>query len=195
MPSAYGLSTSVQTSGAAFDVVCGMRAVRRLLMAHRGKIVNLVFFLVLGVGLVLGGSSYLLYQYRFAATAAHADGTVIRDDVRWTGGKNARTHYCPVVGFLTERQQPIQFTSHECSSSASDVGSTVEVLYDPDDPLNAKLDTMTAWMLRWGLGGVPIVVGLLFAVGSVRRIARARSRRHGHERGDRVQDKPRPPTA
>src|SRR5437870_11803981 len=44
-----------------------MRTLRGLLRAHWGKITCLL----LGVGLVVGGVSYLMDQQRFAATAVH----------------------------------------------------------------------------------------------------------------------------
>lgn len=158
-----------------------MRAALRLLRAHWGKAITLV----LGIGLILGGSYYLVYQYQFAKAATHTNGTVISVEARTgTGGKG--TTYCPVVTFLTERRQPVQFTSFVCSSSAPNIGSTIEVLYDPNDPQNAKLDTTSDRLLRWGLGGGPIVIGLLVVIGSIRGIARTRTR--GQAGGDRVQD-------
>jgi len=164
----------------------GMRALRRLLRAHWGKIACLAF----GVGLAVGGSYYLWDQHRFAATAAHADGTIVGLEESTSTDEDGGTTYCPVVRFVSERQQTVQFTAGECSYPAPRVGRTVEVLYDPDHPQRANLGTMGAVLMRWFLGSVFTVIGLLFATGAVYSIAGAVSRRHGQQRGDRIQDNP-----
>ncbi len=162
-----------------------MRTSRGLLKAHWGKITCLL----LGAGLVVGGVSYLMDQQRFAATAAHADGIVVD---RTVSTSNNKTTYCAVVRFRTAREQPIQFTSGECTNPAPAVGASVKVLYDPDNPRHAKLDTTWARLTRWGFGGAITFVGLLFAAGSIFAIARAVWRKSGRQRGDGVRDDLRP---
>jgi Protein of unknown function (DUF3592) len=162
-----------------------MRTLQGLLKAHWGKITCLL----LGVGLVVGGVSYLTGEQRFAATAAHADGIVVGHRVSMSNGK---TTYCPVVRFRTAREQPIQFTSGLCDSNAPAVGDSVKVLYDPDNPRHAKLDSTLNRLARWGFGGAITVVGLLFAAGSIFAIARAVWRKIGRRRGDGVRDDLRP---
>ncbi len=161
-----------------------MRTLRSLLKAHWGKIVCLL----LGAGLVVGGSYYLRDQQRFAARAAHANGMVVRLTSSTHHDKHGTsTTYCPVVRFVTVREQSVEFTSGECSSPAPRVGASVKVLYDPDNPRHAKLDTTSARLTRWGFGGAMIIVGLLFGGGSIFGIARAVWRRPGRQRshGDR----------
>lgn len=179
------MSASVQMDAASLRCY-GMRALRRLLRAHWGKIACLAF----GVGLAVGGSYYLWDQHRFAATAAHADGTIVGLEESTSTDEDGGTTYCPVVRFVSERQQTVQFTAGECSYPAPRVGRTVEVLYDPDHPQRANLGTMGAVLMRWFLGSVFTVIGLLFATGAVYSIAGAVSRRHGQQRGDRIQDNP-----
>ena len=167
-----------------------MRTLRGLLKAHWGKITCLL----LGVGLVVGGVSYLTGEQRFAATAAHADGIVVGHRVSTSHRQNgsSTTTYCPVVRFRTARGQPIQFGSNECTSDAPAVGASVKVLYDPDNPRHAKLDATWARLARWGFGGAITLVGLLFAAGSIFAIARAVWRKIGRRRSDGVRDDLRP---
>ena len=93
-----------------------MRTLRGLLKAHWGKITCLL----LGVGLVVGGVSYLMGEQRFAATAAHADGIVVGLRVSTSHSQNgsSTTSWCPVVRFRTARGQSIQFGSNVCSGYA-----------------------------------------------------------------------------
>jgi hypothetical protein len=166
-----------------------MRTLRGLLKTRWGKII----FLLLGVGLVVGGVSYLMGEQRFAATAAHADGIVVdlRVSTSTSKGRTSVT-YCPVVRFRTARGQPIQFTSGECVSAAPAVGASVKVLYDPDNPRHAELDTTWARLTRWVWGGAITAVGLVFAAGSIFAIARAVCRKIGRRRGDGNRDDLRP---
>jgi hypothetical protein len=183
-----GASTSSMPSpkrGPSMRPGVGMRTLRGVLKAHWGKITCLL----LGAGLVVGGVSYLMDQQRFAATAAHADGIVVDQTVHTS---NNKTTYCAVVRFRTAREQPIQFTSGECSNPAPSVGAPVKVLYDPDNPRHAELDATWARLTRWGFGGAITVVGLLFAAGSIFAIARAVWRKIGRRRGDGVRDDLRP---
>ena len=187
-----GASTSSMPSpkrGPSMRPGVSMRTLRGLLKAHWGKITCLL----LGVGLVIGGVSYLTGEQRFAVTAAHADGIVVGQRVSTsTSKRGSTTTYCPVVRFRTAREQPIQFTSGECSNPAPEVGASVKVLYDPDNPRHAELDATWARLVRWGFGGAISVVGLLFAAGSIFAIARAVWHKIGRRRGDGVRDDLRP---
>jgi WD40 repeat protein len=187
-----GASTSSMPSpkrGPSMRPGVSMRTLRGLLKAHWGKITCLL----LGVGLVVGGVSYLTGEQSFAATAAHADGIVVGHRVSTSTSQHRTTvTYCPVVRFRTAHEQPIQFTSGECTSSAPEVGAPVKVLYDPDNPRHAELDATWARLVRWGFGGAITVVGLLFAAGSIFAIARAVWRKIGRRRGDGVRDDLRP---
>jgi hypothetical protein len=71
-----------------------MRTLRRLLKARWGKITCLL----LGVGLVVGGASYLMGQQRFSATAAHTHGIVVGNSVFTSSSSSRRANsasYCP----------------------------------------------------------------------------------------------------
>jgi hypothetical protein len=161
-----------------------MRTLRGFLKAHWGKITCLL----LGVGLVVGGGYYLWDQEHFAVTAAHADGIVVGHTLSASHNDHgSSTTYCPVVRFFTERKQPIEFRSSVCTGGVFGgppaVGASVKVLYDPDNPHHAKLDTTWASLTRWGFASGMILVGLLVAAGSIFAIALAVWRKTGRRRG------------
>jgi len=141
---------------------------------RRGKII----FLLVGVGLLVGGGFYFGHQQRFAAKAVHADGVIVRLTTSHSSSRKggSSTAYCPVVRFVTRRAETIEFESNECWSPAPRVGASIKVLYDPDNPYHAKLDTLPARLFRWGLGVAMTVLGLLFvAPGIAGLVRRARA--------------------
>jgi hypothetical protein len=111
-------------------------------------------FLLIGIGL-LGGAFYLYRNTsNFLDTARKAPGTVV-----------ALRSGAPEVKFRTEQGREIQFTSSVSSKPPSySVGDTVEVLYQPDQPDNAEVNSfMTLWlgvMIAGAMGTVFSLVGL-----------------------------------
>jgi len=146
--------------------------------AHRGKII----FLLVGAGLLLGSFYYFRHQQRFAAKAAHVDGVIVglTTSHSSSGKGGGSTTYCPVVRFVTPREETIEFESHTCSSPAPRVGASIRVLYDPDNPRHAKLDRLSDRLFRWGLGVVMTALGLLFVVPSTIGLVRRRAPGAGH---------------
>jgi hypothetical protein len=108
-------------------------------------------FLLIGIALL----AVALYLYRntsnFIDSARKAQGTVV-----------ALRSGAPEVKFRTEQGREIQFTSSVSSKPPSySVGETVEVLYPPDQPDKAEVNSfMTLWL------GV-IIVGVLGTVFSL----------------------------
>jgi hypothetical protein len=105
------------------------------------------------------------------ATASSANGVVVdvaRVIERRQGGpdnrhtKNVPVYY-PVVQFVTAREQVVRFQADEGSEkrSAYRVGASIQVLYDPANPQDARLDT---WASRWGFGILGVSLGLIFVV-------------------------------
>jgi hypothetical protein len=94
----------------------------------------------------------------FLDRAEDAEGEVIemirsRSDDSYT--------YKPVVEFTTPSGVQIEFTSSTSSNPPSyDVGEIVDVLYDPEDPNNARIDgAFSLWFLPVFLS----IFGLIFA--------------------------------
>ncbi len=102
----------------------------------------------LSVGFGLGISNV-----RFASGAKRTDGVVV--DLVWRSGGKGRPSAAPVVSYEVDGKA-YQFTSGTASRPPSyDVGEKVGVLYDPEDPSDAKLDGF------WELYMLPFIFGLL----------------------------------
>jgi Protein of unknown function (DUF3592) len=117
------------------------------------------FFLGVGVLLLVVGAVVALFTARFIAGAERADGTVV-DLVLSDSGDDEDDQdvvYRPVVRFTTAEGRAVEFVSSLGSSPPShSKGDSVEVLYDPDDPNDARLsDFLDLWfdaLLAGGLG-------------------------------------------
>ncbi|MGH3116925.1 MAG: DUF3592 domain-containing protein [Gaiellales bacterium] len=115
-------------------------------------------FLVLGVVFLVVAAVTLVLTLRFVAGAERATGTVI-DLSRETDSEGEVVFY-PVVSFTTAEGRTLEFRSSSGSSFPPQPGDRVEVLYDPDDPKDARL---SGFFDLWGL---PIVFGFIGAVAS-----------------------------
>jgi hypothetical protein len=112
--------------------------------------------LALGVGLLLASAATFVHIQRFMAGAEHATGTVI--DLSEDLSSNDGTVYYPVVRFTTAEGRTVEFRSSTGSSSPPDVGDRVDVLYDADDPQDAKLSGFfDLWLWTIALGGLGIM--------------------------------------
>jgi hypothetical protein len=123
------------------------------------------FALFIGIGLlfIVVGAFVIGGTQRFLATSIEADGRIvdfrehqdIDDDVPM---------YSPVVEFTAGDGQAYRFTSSSSSSSIPKVGRQVAVLYNPEQPRDAKIKSWTSlWMLPTifiGLGSMLFLVGL-----------------------------------
>ena len=108
-----------------------------------------------GVLLLAAAAVTAFLTYRFIADSERADGTVV--DLRESyDSEDNTTSYYPVVRFETAEGRPVRFESKV--STSDDVGDTVEVLYDPDDPEDAKLaGFLNLWFLSLILGALGAV--------------------------------------
>jgi Protein of unknown function (DUF3592) len=118
-------------------------------------------FTALGILLLLV-AMYLVQQTRtFYREASKAQGTVI-DLVR--GRSSSSRTYAPVVRFVTEAGESIEFTSDTGSNPPSySEGEIVEVLYRPETPHAARINGFFAlWLgplVSSGLGTVFTLIG------------------------------------
>lgn len=113
--------------------------------------------------------SFFLYRrtQHFVQSASHAQGTVTQMVER--AGHDSGTVYSPVYTF----QDP-EGKQHEIHSSGGNyppaykVGDTVPVLYQPDKPDNAKIDSfLEVWIfpaMFAGFGCIDLFVGLVLLV-------------------------------
>jgi hypothetical protein len=117
-------------------------------------------FAGIGVVLLVIAAVMGFFTYRFIEGAERADGTVV-DLVESYDSEDNTTVYYPVVRFVTPAGRPVRFKSH--SSTSDDVGDTVEVLYDPDDPTDARVSGI---FNVWGFSLITAPLGAVFvAVG------------------------------
>jgi hypothetical protein len=100
-----------------------------------------LIFLVIGIGL-LGGAIYLAHDTRqFVATASIANGEVI--DLIESRDSDDDPVYRPRVRFQTPDGVVREFTSTVGSNPAGFyVGEGVDVMYDPRQPSDARIDTL-----------------------------------------------------
>lgn len=141
-------------------------------------------FAAVGVVVLVVGAVVFVRTAQFVAGAERGTGTVIELS-RGTNSEGGVTYY-PVVRFTTSEGEAIEFVSSTGSSPPFAVpGDRVDVLYDPDDPYNAKLDGfLDLWLLP---GGFVVMGGVLIGIAPlVRHHTRSLSsadaewlRRHG----------------
>ncbi|MES2820985.1 MAG: DUF3592 domain-containing protein [Pseudomonadota bacterium] len=126
-------------------------------------------FTLVGVGLLVGALLLFKSTSSFIDQATSAEGTVV--DLVASRSSNSTT-YRPVVRFLSQSGQNVEFTSSTGSSPASySTGEKVEVLYLASDPQGAQIsgffDLWGGSVILAGLGSVFFLVGggiILFGV-------------------------------
>lgn len=116
-----------------------------------------------GVMIASGGICFvislvsLVYSWHFVRVAAHTDGKIIRM-IEHTD-KDGDTAYFPVFSFRDG--QGNEQTIHSSSGSFPpdyEVGDTVPVLYRPDDPSNAKINSFSS---IWGISLITGIIALV----------------------------------
>lgn len=113
----------------------------------------------LGSIFALIGFGMIANDLMFASSAEETTGTVIRNI---TQSDSDGVSYKPVVEFRDSSGTRREFASSMSTSwIAYDQGETVDVLYDPDNPERASIDSTTE---RYILPGIFAAMGSLFAV-------------------------------
>lgn len=131
-------------------------------------------FIVVGVGLIVVGLVLTALTARFVSNADSATGTVV-DLSRERDSEGAILFY-PVVRFTTADGRTVEFRSSSGSGSPPQPGDMVEVLYEPDDPGDARLGGFTEiWSAPLIVGGIGLV--MLGVALVVRRLARPLSKK------------------
>ncbi len=117
------------------------------------------------VGVLFAGLGFHSYRSTraFLARAHRVPGVVV--DLSWSRSRNGGTYH-PVLRFQTLDGRTVQATSDVGSRPApARPGQAVTVLYDPENPQEARLDTMTGRGTL--LGVIFMVIGALVAIGGV----------------------------
>ena len=122
------------------------------------KAVSIVKFLFTLIGLGLCAGAVFLYDdtRSFLAEAQQTEGTVI--DLQVSRSSDSYT-YRPVVRFTTPGGEAMEFVSSVGSNPPSyDRGETVDILYLPNSPRDARIgDFFSLW-------GAPLILGVLGSV-------------------------------
>ena len=114
------------------------------------------FFTAVGAAMLIAALYWVQSTRSFVAAAAVAQGTVI--DLEASRSDNSTT-WRPVVRFNLPDGRAVQFSSSMSSNPPSyHKGERVEVLYQPSQPYNAKIN---GFLSLWG---GPLIVGGLGAV-------------------------------
>jgi hypothetical protein len=137
-------------------------------------------FIVIGygicfvVGLAMLIPSYIVIRRRlqFLQTATAAASGVVVENIWTTGATRQDGCYCPRIRFQTTDGHEIDFVSDSGNNPASySVGESVSLLYDPQHPEKASINSFTSlWLLPILLGilGVGCTVpGIIFLVGKI----------------------------
>ncbi len=117
-----------------------------------------VLFAVIGLGMLAGAVALAMNTRAFIATAKHASGTVT-ELVPKRDSDDGSTTYTPVVMFEADSGASVSFTSSFSSNPPSyAVGETVEVLYEPGNPNDARIKGFgSLWLAPVILGGIGTV--------------------------------------
>lgn len=138
-------------------------------MKQDGKVLYYIF-LSIGIVMMLISAAIFYYQYRATSNLIHTTGVIV--DTEWRRGnphargtKRNKATWRPVVAFRPTPDYTFIFKSKSGSSLyENSEGETVEVIYPPGQPHQAKI--YSAWMnfFKWGLIGL---FGIIFSAASL----------------------------
>jgi len=136
------------------------------------NVVGYGIFFVVGLAMLIG--SYFIIQRRlqFLQTSTAAASGVVVENVYIKGTMHESGCYCPRIRFQTVDGHEINFVSDSgCNPAAYSVGESVSLLYDPQQPEKASINSLTSlWLLPFLLFilGMSATVSLIiFLVGKI----------------------------
>lgn len=130
---------------------------------------QLFIFGIIGVAALIGGTTMGLEYYPILRDNTTTQGLVVELQ-REKSGATSDVLFFPVVEFSTGTNAKVRFRANAVSEGdpAYEVGTTVDVLYDPRSPANARTGSVTHLLLgpltAWGIGLVIILLSLLLFV-------------------------------
>jgi hypothetical protein len=132
--------------------------------------VILGLFFVLGMGAVVGACFTFLHTRQFLQNAVGVSGVVVENVVGH--GSNGNPAYFPRIRFQTADGHEIDFVSRTGNNPAAySVGESVSVLYDPQQPNKASVNSFVSlWLATIIL--VPLGVGNMVFSGIVFFVSR-----------------------
>lgn len=117
-------------------------------------------FVCFGAVFLVIGLFTLRANLNLVRVGRHATGTVV--ELVRSRDKDGDVVYYPIVQYTPDNGDRVTFKSNVGSSHAPSVGEKVQIVYNPQNPKQAAIDTFTdLWLLPvvfTGIGGL-IVVG------------------------------------
>lgn len=128
-------------------------------MGKTGRIVGGIFFPI-GLVLVAVALYFIQADRKLAQAGGRAEGTVI--EIVHARGTSGKIVYRPLVEFRTPGRERQEF-ANDVSSSLPGYGrgERVQVLFDPDNPADAKIDS---FMERFFIPSIFGLVGSIFTI-------------------------------
>jgi len=114
------------------------------------RLIYAILFIT-GVVTVLVGLVFVNNQMEFVNKASSAEGIIIGiNEDRGNNGRKSGVSYSPIVKFQLKDGRTQTFTSSVGSNPPSyEIGSTVEVLYDPENPQHVEINSFKSlWLLH-----------------------------------------------
>ncbi len=118
---------------------------------------------------LLAGAGYFVHRNRsFKKSAVTAKGTIV-ELIESSGSETHTKKYTPIFTYTdqdgTEHRKKSRYTSYP---PIGEVGDRIEIMYDPENPSAAKIDTFFSnWgvpLILGGLGSASFVVGFVFLI-------------------------------
>jgi hypothetical protein len=126
-------------------------------------VLTLAVMIMSGQGVFLTGLISLLSTRRFLRKAVAAKGSV--SDIYEFIPTEARDYLFPccimTVQFWTEREESIEFQSHTFQGDPETDARSIPVLYDPNHPSQAKINSFEG---LWFTSGLVMVIGAGFSL-------------------------------
>ena len=120
------------------------------------KAVRWIFLIFLGVGSIMlaGAALSFMHTRQFVHSSSVGDGVVIENVWRESSGRRRSGSFYPRVRYRTMSGQDFVIISNTGSRPPSfRVGERVQILYSPDNPTRARIDSFgSLWALPLVLG-------------------------------------------
>jgi len=126
----------------------------------------LLIFGTIGLAALISGTIWGLESYPIFRDNVSTQGTVV-DQFQKKDDKTSEVVYFPVIEFLNANSVKVRFQSSTGSTGSPgyETGTTVDVIYDPYNPANAKIGRFNQlWMGPLTAGGIGLIISVLSIV-------------------------------
>lgn len=126
----------------------------------------LLLFGTIGLAALVSGTRWGLESYPLYRDSVPTQGTVV-DQYQKKNDKTSEVLYFPVIEFTTSGMEKVCFrgSAGSFSSPGYELGTVVDVLYDPRNPANARMGSIKQlWMGPLTAAGIGLVLSLLSIV-------------------------------